>query len=290
MRRVVIPASGEDEVLAVLPDAQRLAGAAGVLVLVHIDALLPLSGPPASRDEIEMLAERLRSEGLHVDVLSVSPMQDGGWARFASVGDIIACALPRSSTGRIPRGCPAWSALVHGTAPVLLRHVGQGAVHHRAGRIMVPLDGSSRAEQALPLATDLAYDLGAALWLVHVVPAIALLDPALPAGLRSSAAGLYDQSPQIREAESYISGLAARLPGLVHTEVVTGRVSTELIGAAERCAATHVVMASHGRTALPRAILGGITDELIQRLQVPVVVVPTQAAMPRRRVPALSTA
>jgi nucleotide-binding universal stress UspA family protein len=51
-----------------------------------------------------------------------------------------------------------------------------------------------------------------------------------------------------------------------------------LIEAVDDWGITDVVMASHGRTGLARVILGSVADELIQRLHLPIIVIPALAA------------
>ena len=41
---------------------------------------------------------------------------------------------------------------------------------------------------------------------------------------------------------------------------------------------TDIVMASHGRTGLPRFVLGSVADALVQRLHCPIIVIPAMAA------------
>jgi hypothetical protein len=39
----------------------------------------------------------------------------------------------------------------------------------------------------------------------------------------------------------------------------------------------HVVMTSHGRTGLPRVLLGSVADDLIQQPPCPIIVIPSHA-------------
>jgi len=66
--------------------------------------------------------------------------------------------------------------------------------------------------------------------------------------------------------------------GPVVTLVGGGGVVEDLIQCAKREKVTDIVMASHGRTGLSRVILGSVADELVHRLELPVIVVPSLAA------------
>ena len=47
---------------------------------------------------------------------------------------------------------------------------------------------------------------------------------------------------------------------------------------AERLHVDLIVMASHGRTGLPRVIVGSVADALVHRLTCPIVIIPSLAA------------
>jgi len=77
--------------------------------------------------------------------------------------------------GRLARSSVAWKTLAHSPVPILFRHAQPGRVREldesgpQAVTIMVPLDGSPTAEQALPLAASLAAQWHGSLLLVQIV-------------------------------------------------------------------------------------------------------------------------
>jgi nucleotide-binding universal stress UspA family protein len=138
--------------------------------------------------------------------------------------------------------------------------------------ILVPLDGSSFAEQALPLARQLAAASSACLRLAYVHTPSASWDP----GVEFS---LFDPEieKQVRERElSYLQSLARRLTngGGLHVEcaLLNGSIAESLEEYVARTGTDLVIMTSHGRGGVGRMVLGNVADQLVHRLHVPVLV------------------
>lgn len=141
--------------------------------------------------------------------------------------------------------------------------------------ILVPLDGSSFAERALPAAVALASRHQAPLHLVavHAMLARPLDMPGAPA---------YDSrldEDRRKELEGYLSRTAARLTGELGREVTystvrdDGSTSGAIVAEAARRAAGLVVLSTHGRGGFSRVWLGSVTSELLRTLPVPMYVV-----------------
>jgi nucleotide-binding universal stress UspA family protein len=148
--------------------------------------------------------------------------------------------------------------------------------------ILVPLDGSSEAEQALPLATTIAQGAGAKLRLalVHQIP-VAPLDPG---------AAKYFVSADLRARRwerAYLRGVQATLrqAGTRRTSAVTmtGAAGPALAQYVSAMGIDLVVMATHGRGGVQRAWLGSVADYLVRHLKVPVLLTrPTGETTARR--------
>jgi len=125
--------------------------------------------------------------------------------------------------------------------------------------ILVPLDGSPLAEQALPLARRLAERAGSKLRLalVHQIPA-APLDP--------GAAKLFTSIElSTRKSErSYLRSLQAKLRQegvrLASAVTLSGPVGPALAQYVQELGIDLVVMATHGRGGVRRAWLGSVAD------------------------------
>jgi len=149
--------------------------------------------------------------------------------------------------------------------------------------ILVPLDGSPFAEQAVPLAARIAQRSGSKLRLafVHKLPA---------PPVDSAAAKLFTSiEAATRKAErAYLRGVQARLreggTRLSSAVTLTGDPGPALAQYAQEMAIGLVVMATHGRGGIRRAWLGSVADHLIRHLEIPVLLVrPAEGVAPPSR-------
>jgi nucleotide-binding universal stress UspA family protein len=131
-------------------------------------------------------------------------------------------------------------------------------------RILVPLDGSTFAEAALPLALSLTGKTGASMHLVSV------LEPVPPSG-----ENLW--SEETRDClTDYLGDVAerARRAGVeVTTAVRFGPVADTLLLEADEERADLIVLATHGRGSLARALLGSVAYALSRRARTPLMFV-----------------
>lgn len=129
--------------------------------------------------------------------------------------------------------------------------------------ILVPLDGSSLSEQALPMATALAQAMGAQLILVQVI--------CTPGVDREEV-----QRKTEAEAKEYLAGVAGQLAerGLQAAIALSyGTVVEGILSAIELRQANLVVMCTHGRSGLKRWLYGSVAEALLGRSPVPVLLV-----------------
>jgi nucleotide-binding universal stress UspA family protein len=152
--------------------------------------------------------------------------------------------------------------------------------------LLVPLDRSLFAEQALPLALNIARRAGARLDLVAVHALYALEDP--HAGW---CAFDHDGDAECkRQEQHYLDASAKRVtavaPVPVTAEVLSGSnvlqetVAESLLERARVSKTDLIVMATHGRAPLSRIALGSVADELIHRATVPILLVRPSEATP----------
>ena len=121
--------------------------------------------------------------------------------------------------------------------------------------ILVPLDGSKHAEEALDVARRLAEGLGAQLQLLTAVPPVILATPYND--LRQQ---MLDES--VAEANRYLTGVKGRV-GEAKTSVVTGPPVQSVLEFIRENSIDLVVMTSHGQGGISRAVLGSVTDRLL---------------------------
>jgi nucleotide-binding universal stress UspA family protein len=287
MRSILVPLDGTPLSASIIPDAKRLAGPGGRLILIR-DVTHPLfdisvSGESehaamrAAETYLDTVAKQPRAEGFRVEIEPMS-IRDTAMAIDEAVrifrADMVACATHgRGLLGRLVRGGIAWRAMVHSPVPVLLRH-GDGEDLEPTGvtnrTIMVPLDGSEYSEKAIPVAQELAKEWLASVWLVQVTPPL------------PDTAFLYNPADILAEdrqrSQQYLDEVADTLTCRAQSTVLSGVVSDALTKFAAESGVTDIVMASHGRTGLARVIFGSVTDALLQHLHLPIVVVPALAA------------
>jgi nucleotide-binding universal stress UspA family protein len=151
-------------------------------------------------------------------------------------------------------------------------------------KVVVPLDGSELAEHALPHAAAIAKGVGATLHLVRVFDmstlaagAVPIADPTLAAAAVSS--GVYEQALEAErgKAEDYLKDVAARIKGDVDKleySVQQGPTVDLLVSLVEQLPADLVVMTTRGESGLKRFVFGSVTNDLLHRLEIPVLVVP----------------
>ena len=143
--------------------------------------------------------------------------------------------------------------------------------------ILVPLDGSKRAEAILPHVEELAERNGTTVILLQVVeaPRAILLD--------TVEAGLYWQELDrcTEMARTYLTGVQQRLHGKgiqARIIVVRGRVVEGIIDAAEQGAADLIAMASHGWGGLRRVFYGSVAAGVLHRVDRPLLLVRSEGS------------
>jgi nucleotide-binding universal stress UspA family protein len=143
--------------------------------------------------------------------------------------------------------------------------------------ILVPLDGSTFGEHALPAALSLARRSGASLQVVLVHTAFVYVESGL----------IYDDrlDRQIRKQEQdYLEVVVKRLkaasPVPVTWALREGPVADAICEQVTASSADLVVMTTHGRGPLTRFWLGSVADNLVRRASVPVLLVRPQESAP----------
>jgi nucleotide-binding universal stress UspA family protein len=145
-------------------------------------------------------------------------------------------------------------------------------------RILVPLDGSRLGQAAVELLHWVAARPAAEILLLQVVK------PVKPAGLvRTREPAAFAQLARSQaDAERYLDGIGARLARRgfrVRTLVRSGDPAQEILGCILSQAVDLVVMSTHGRRGLRRAVMGSVAEGVLRKSAVPVLVVrPPRAA------------
>lgn len=139
--------------------------------------------------------------------------------------------------------------------------------------ILVPLDGSKRAEKILGHVEELAQRCDAEVIFVQVAE-----PPPMVVGHEGVPVTVYHEEVErgIKEAEEYLDGLEGefREKGIkARTRVVHGPVVEAIIRTAKEEGADIVALASHGRSGLPRAFYGSVAAGILQRIDRPLLMI-----------------
>ncbi|GCE22656.1 universal stress protein [Dictyobacter kobayashii] len=138
--------------------------------------------------------------------------------------------------------------------------------------ILVPVDGSACAEQALPVAARIARSTGATMTIVRILAQpreypYTLMDGSI------SMEECYDE--EVREAENYLENIvySKLLRGIViQTELLSGLPHKLLPSLAHMKHIDLIVMCSRAATGFKRLVLGSIAQELIRSSSVPLLI------------------
>jgi nucleotide-binding universal stress UspA family protein len=165
------------------------------------------------------------------------------------------------------------SVLQRSTTPVLLvpPHVERPLPTDRPLRLLVTLDGSELAEEAIEAAELLVGRGGAELVLLRVVDR-----PPYPLYGPGYAYVPWDEDAERASARQYLQAQVDRLQarGVKATAQHAVGSPASVIGQVARDAeADIVVMATHGRTGLPRLVLGSVATAVLQQSETPVLLV-----------------
>ena len=128
------------------------------------------------------------------------------------------------------------------------------------------------------VARELAQRFGAELVALHVVTPMTNVYPDLPATLFAQAMQEVESaSKRVIEAIAVEAGAKAALR--------FGDPVTEILAAIADVQATHVVIGTHGRHGVRRALLGSVAERVVRGSPVPVTVVPKPPAAHHLRFP-----
>jgi nucleotide-binding universal stress UspA family protein len=219
--------------------------------------------------ELYSLAAECRTTSkadISVDLHS-GPVNDvlQGYARRNDVDLIVISTHARSGISRLSLGSVTDSLIRHTTIPVLVVKPASSYLNPQVRevfrRILVPLDGSTLAEQILPRVLTLASLEDAEITLLNVLVPQSysqkeIVDPSLP---------WWDKDVAIVQAYLFrIAGTLRRAGVLVTTDIV---ISDNIAGAigdfASREKANLIAIATHGRGGLNRMLHGSVADAIM---------------------------
>jgi nucleotide-binding universal stress UspA family protein len=281
LKNILVPLDATQAGEAALPYAEALAGRIdATLRLIHVVRDRRQVGPRA--DYMTSTAVQVSSHGLRIesevqcaDSPAASILAD---AAVHSAELIVMATHARIGPDRWLHGSVAETVVSRASVPVLLVRADAPRWEARLAAadptFVVPLDGSELAEAAVPLAEQLALSTGGRLVLTSVVPTPSATDLVAQQGAVAITVP-DDFAASEHEMQIYLERIAAdlRMKELTaDVEVRWGQPASEIVTAAGRSAAA-IVMATHGRTGLPRTVLGSVAGEVVRHSPTAVIVV-----------------
>ncbi len=136
-------------------------------------------------------------------------------------------------------------------------------------KIIYPTDGSKTAAAALEFALDIAKCQGGTIVVVSVAPEME--------GPKEALGEMNAVLQEFAREQAHDAAEKIRRHGIPVEEVVeTGRPADVVLRVAREAEAKAIVMGTHGRTGLARAVIGSVADRIIRHARCPVILVPSR--------------
>jgi nucleotide-binding universal stress UspA family protein len=316
-RAILVPLDGSPLAERALPYAQHLARASAArLLLVRAALAHHIPGTGRLQTEAEAVREaetylretaaRLSKSGVVETAMFYGDAAEAilEEVRLRKIDLVVMATHGRSGIGRWLYGSVADEVLRHLEVPLLLIPPACQTAWPTVApaRVLVPLDGSAVAEEALGPARALAAALAAELLLVRAidVPAAdggADVDDAALVGLSGRESTLVEtvrylegqDSVAFRTAQQYLEDTAGELRAAgysVSLLTAFGPPTAVISDVAQDGETAAIVMATHGRSGLARLVLGSTTDGVLRHGTQPLLVVRPTMVRGEARTPA----
>lgn len=287
-KNILVPLDGSELAEQALPPAMKIAQVSGAavrllrsMVPVHMmmpdyaaenDWVWPAQSLEWSRFEAQEYLQAVREAQHNAGVAIETTVAEGDEAgaiidtAVAEATDLIVMTSHgRSGARRWLLGSVTERVLHNAPCPVL---VVRGARPWPIGHIIIPLDGSALAEEALGPGMALARCVGARVTLVRVVPPVpALGKQSVSYEWLERDTGRYIQQSATENVESYLAAMARRyLHQNLDVDCLTlhGDVVDEILKLVEKEQVDLVAMTTHGRTGLKRWVYGSVTSKVMR--------------------------
>jgi len=303
-RHVLVPLDGDPLFERVLPYVERITGGASANVTLlratnprdetgfFVPGLgyNPLALPRAADLEaanavayLEPIAARLRASGVETRTsTAVGRAADVILDRARGDIDIIAMATRgRDYPARTLLGSVADAVVRKAQIPILLVSETCTRLWREGGprKMLIAVDDSAVATSILKPATAFARQVGAMLFLLHVV------DPVAPsASAQAPVVARRVIRTELSSARTWLDrigqGSALELEVPASRVVLGAHVASTIVRVAEDEGADLIAMSTHGRGGLRRLVLGSVATNVLHRSTVPVLLVRPQSAEP----------
>ncbi|HEY7234766.1 MAG TPA: universal stress protein [Gemmatimonadaceae bacterium] len=287
-RNILVPLDGSAFAEVAIPTAAALANAMDAsLTLVHVrEAEAPdyRAGEAALAAQRTMFlaraatetetSYRIKASTLLLEGNPIDEMCASAAERDKAL--VVMTTHGRTGWSRVWLGSVADGVMRHATTPVLMLSIREAPHNTAAGwplpfrTIVVPLDGTSFAEEVVPHAAAIAEASRARLILLHVVTPVAPPAPEIPTSYVPPAELITELTESIAQrSRDYTAGISAMLraahPRLELSDevVVADSVARAIIETAKRRQADCIALATHGR-GLSRLVVASVADKVVR--------------------------
>lgn len=288
-RRILIPIDGSEHGDAALGAAVTLARRTGAELLalyVEPDTAGTDQATTTSETEARMrrTVEELRASGVSVKIIFGSGRPQDGiltaiWEQHPSL--VVLAPHHRHGLEALRHPSTTQSLIAQAHAPLL---IWPGTMPPQAcdewltqadSLVIVPLDGSKLAEQAIPFAERFAAMFDRTLLLFRAIPPVLMPGIGLHVAQferQALAAEEHEALHYLREVQhSHISPTSGVR---VDTMIGAGDPSSAILDLTNSHPGSLIAMSTRGRSAFARFILGSVTIEVLRRTCVPLLIIP----------------
>jgi nucleotide-binding universal stress UspA family protein len=291
--RILVPLDRSALAECVLPHVSAIANAFSATILLlsvleakENDKKLPSIDPldwqiqkAEAEAYLQKIARQIQETGLRVEAHVLEGKAEERIIEFAEARDINLIIL--SSHGQ--SGLSGWNIssvvqkiILRAYTSIMIVRAYQPVIHEERaltyGRLMIPVDGSQRAESILPAASSLASFYDATLLIVHVVrrPEMPRRTPRAPEDL-SLAERLTERN--LDEASKYLEEIQNRMPVKTQTRLETSeRVNVTLHEIAKNEDVDLILLSAHGHSGESKWPYGSVVLSFISYGNTPLLI------------------
>lgn len=274
MRRILVALDGSPESEQILDEVERIAGPDGSIDLLHV-----LTGSsrevPAMGVDVETLAAeylrkvaaRLRDRKIRTFIWRGEPEDEIPRAARSLKADLIAMTTHgRKGLSHLLMGSVAEAVVRNAALPVLLTRPDLPRPRRPLTRILVPVDGTSKAFEVTSSVRALVAGTEAEVILLQVLVPVIVADPVTgftPVGIPMP---LPDPTPQLEKVADQLrrDGIRARVV------VCQGVAADQILDHARSLDADLIAMATAARKGLSRLVIGSVAEHVVRRMDRPV--------------------
>jgi len=284
-RTVVIGLDHSDLSARALPFAQQVAQQwQGRLVLVHAFVDQDEHAPAPLDLQLRKVVRDLQAMGITADAVTrggspVEAILDVAREREADL--IVMASHQRHGLDRWLHGSITEEVLARTATPLLVIPARGAPVRTPTMRVLVPVDGSPVGEAALDFLRGRSTNRPIELLLVQVVsssPVVVGVDPVFT--VQALTPSEFDAD--VRLAREYLARLAGTLDKsslVVRHQVIeaTDTVARVLLDVAHRERVDLIALGTHAKAGVSRLLLGSVSEEILERSSLPVLLVRTDS-------------